>query len=1175
MRWSVVVALVLGLQGGSWQAWSAPKPTPSEAEKATLKEAEQASRDSKTKADEGKWDEAIALAERSVVLREKLEPQSKPVITALRELAGYHQRAGRYAQAVPPLEKALAIDEKRGTKGFELQVAINYLARALSQAKLHDRAIIVFQREISLAMEIDGGKDGSHVSGPLVSIATPYTALRRYQEAEQMLLRAVKIHEADPVHMGLHYALLELGKLYREQGLYARAEPVLVRAVEACSKGPGIQHANEHMRVLASTLAAMENYEGARILYDRLIADAKSNGEDNLSYALLLGIRGDLDLRMGAYDHAEALFVRAQDIVTKLVAKNVRSASDVLTALHGARGRLLLREGDLVRAEKLLLEELEYLEKKYGGKDRTIADVAAELADLHRLAGRFEQADTFASRALAIREEMLAATHPDRAESRAVLGRIREARGDVAGAKKLHEEALAARKAAFGAEHPFVGASLEDLADLARRQGQSDSAEASYKQALAIFEKNFGPDHDKVAAALEGLSSLYASSGKMDVALRLAARSADIRERQAALIIAGGSDAQKRAFVASLRFGTDYVTTLHTNLAPNDAAAKRLALSTIFQRKGRVLDVMAGTSAVLRKRLSAADAQLFDQVAAARADVARMAIRGPAGAPLDDFRAELGKLEEKARALEEKLGGQSDVFRAEQIPVTVERVQAALPEDMVLIELSAFVPRKAAETGKAVHLGPPKMVAYVLDSAGKMGFVDLGERAPIERAATALRTVLASPTAGDPKPAARTLDELVMKKIRPLLGGKTRLLISADGLLSLIPFAALVDDDGKYLVEKYEVTYLTSGRDLIRLSRKPSPARENPVVVANPAYGSRAQGESALDLLGDGSSAGREKNPSGDTRGLEKAFFEPLPATGTEARKLSALMPQAAVLVDVEATESAVKNLRAPKMLHIATHGFFVSLQGTGRTPADAGERGLELDMSSAGWLPDDPLLRSGIALSGANARKGGGGEDGILTALEASSLDLQGTKLVVMSACETGMGDLMQGEGVYGLRRALLIAGAESLVASLWQVADEETQALMVAYYGRVLKGETRGGALRNVQTSMLASPNTTHPYYWASFGLFGNAAVLGNDPLPESTEAVKHDAPAPVVKTPPSARGCACDVAANAENSQGLAFVGVLAAGVVMRRRKRAATGRCGSDALSPNAHTIERNT
>lgn len=1150
---TAVLGFAIGLLGMSPVAESAPKTPPktqtTDPNKADLDEAHRLTIESAAKVKEKKFDEAISLAERALALREKAAPESAQVRMSLRYLAEVHDKAGNDSKAVSPLERALAMDEKRGIHGFELQVSNEFYARALAKAGMHDKAILVFQRAILIAQEVDKGKDGEHASSPLTGMANSLTALRRYQDAEAAWLRCIKIAEQEERQRALDFPLLGLGRLYYEQGFYTRAETVLQRSLDFRTKSMGRQHTSDQLQKLASTKIALEQYEEARVLLDELVEMGREDGEDNYWYGLMIARRASLDVQTGAYDRAEPLIDRAQAIMEKLVAKKTENADEALVAIKGLRGRLALRKGDFDRAEKLLLVEYDHIEKKKGAKDKGLAEILGELANLERQIGRLEKADAHAVRAMTIRDESLAPTHPDRAESRAVLGRIREARGDAASAKKLHEEALKMRSDAFGLEHPYVGSSLLDLADLARHQSQPEAAELLYKRAIVIFEKVFGPDHEKVALCLEGLSALYVASGKIELAVRLSERAADIRERQAALIIAGGSDAQKRAFVASLRYGTDFVTTLHAREASSDEKAKRLALTTIFQRKGRVLDVMAGTSLALRKQFSGADAKLFDEVAAARADVARLAIRGPAGAPLDEFRADLAKREEKARMLEEKLGGQSDVFRAEQIPVTIERVQAAIPDDMKLVEISVYVPRKASEAGAGARLGPARFAAYVLDSNGKIGFVDLGETAPIEQAAIEMRRMLSSPDRGDPKSAAKTLDALVMAKIRPLLGNKTRLLLSADGALSLIPFAALVDESGKFAVEKWELTYLTSGRDLLRLSRQ-SRVRTSPAaVVANPAFGSKERGASALGLLEEAAPA--EATGAAGTRGLEKAFFEPLPATGTEARKLSNLMPKASIFVDVEATENTVKKMQAPKMLHIATHGFFVSLGAKSTRTTDNKERGLELDVDSD-WLPDDPLLRSGIALAGANARKGGAGEDGILTALEACSLDLRGTKLVVLSACETGIGDVMQGEGIYGLRRALFVAGAESLVASLWKVADEETQALMVAYYGRILQGETRAGALRNVQTAMLTTPATAHPYYWASFGLFGNAAALGaDDEQAVAQSAGKDNAVGANNKVTVGVRGCSCNVVAEDPEWSGF-ILAVGAAGMFGMRRR-----------------------
>jgi CHAT domain-containing protein len=179
------------------------------------------------------------------------------------------------------------------------------------------------------------------------------------------------------------------------------------------------------------------------------------------------------------------------------------------------------------------------------------------------------------------------------------------------------------------------------------------------------------------------------------------------------------------------------------------------------------------------------------------------------------------------------------------------------------------------------------------------------------------------------------------------------------------------------------------------------------------------------------------------------------------------------VLAREQARKSALTDVKAPRMLHIATHGFFVQ---------------------DAKHKIGNPLLRSGLALTGANLRSANAAEreDGILTALEASNLNLWGTKLVTLSACDTGVGEVRNGEGVYGLRRAFFLAGAETLVMSLWPVSDYVTREMMSAYYSGLRKGLGRGEALRQAQLAMLTRRNRQHPFYWASFIQAGEWANL-----------------------------------------------------------------------------------
>ena len=219
------------------------------------------------------------------------------------------------------------------------------------------------------------------------------------------------------------------------------------------------------------------------------------------------------------------------------------------------------------------------------------------------------------------------------------------------------------------------------------------------------------------------------------------------------------------------------------------------------------------------------------------------------------------------------------------------------------------------------------------------------------------------------------------------------------------------------------------------------------------------------------------------------------------------------MLLRAQATEEAVKAAHAPRFLHLATHGFFLPEMALPEAPRGQGPGAAATPAERAALLErESPLLRSGIALAGFNRRQTGD-DTGVLTALEAAGLDLYGTRLVVLSACETGLGEASTGEGVYGMRRALAMAGAESQVMSLWKVDTGRTRELMEAYYRRLERGAGRSEAMRAVQLAMLADPKTASPNLWAAFIVSGEWRTLDEEArLPE------------LGRVTPGARGCAC---------------------------------------------------
>jgi CHAT domain-containing protein len=474
---------------------------------------------------------------------------------------------------------------------------------------------------------------------------------------------------------------------------------------------------------------------------------------------------------------------------------------------------------------------------------------------------------------------------------------------------------------------------------------------------------------------------------------------------------------------------------------------------------------MSSSLIALRERLDEGDRRLLDQLNTTTSELATLALRGPATTPLPEYRQRLTALEERRGVLEAEASERSTEFRARSREVTLAGVQALIPSDAALLEYAVYQRFDPKAASDAEAHGELRYAAYVIRHDGDVRASDLGPAGEIDRVVEQFRRALRDP-AQDPQSAARTLDRLVMEPLRGSLPGATRLLISPDGALNLVPFEALVDPQQQFMIERFAISYLTTGRDLLRLE-VPRPSRQGPLLVADALFGEPAPNAATMARGRAIAKNGRRSIVAADS--LASVYFAPLAATGSEARAIKSLFPDATLLTGARATKAALATVEAPSILHIATHGFFLAASGA----------------------VDNPLVRSGLALSGANLRQTDR-EPGILTALEASNLNLWGTKLVTLSACDTGVGEIKNGEGVYGLRRAFFLAGAETLVMSLWPVSDAVTRDIMTAYYSGLKRGLGRGDALREAQLAMLTRSNRRHPFYWASFIQAGEWANL-----------------------------------------------------------------------------------
>ncbi|HEU4411142.1 MAG TPA: tetratricopeptide repeat protein [Polyangiaceae bacterium] len=937
-----------------------------------------------------------------------------------------------------------------------------------------------------------------------------------YARAVPLAERALALRERvlGPNHPDVANSLHILAELYRAQGAYTKAEPLHLRALAILEKALGPEHplVAASLNNLAGLYWAQGAYEKAELLVERALRlREKALGPDHPSVAGSLNGLALLYKDQGAYEKAEPHYLRALRISEKALGPE---HPDVAKSLNNL-AELYRAQGAYEKAEPLHLRALRIKEKALGPEHPLVASSLNNLAVLYWTQGAYAKAEPLFERAVRLWEKALGPKHPSVAGSLGNLAMLYKAQGAYGKAEPLYQQALRIKERALGPDHPEVATSLHNLAELYQAQGAYEKAEPLYQRALRLFEKALGPEHPLVAESLSGLAGLYQAQGQRRLALAHITRAEAVRERRLGAELAALPEARKRLLLQTLRSEAQRTTSFHAHDAPADAEALRLGLTVALRRKGRVLDELAGERAALRRGLTPALRAELDRLLAKQAEL--VALRDAARPE----RAEAARaLDEEVDRREAELSRKSAAFRTQTAPVTIERVQAALPEDAALVEVvrhQRFDPKDALRPWKEAHYA-----AYLLRRRGPPRWVPLGEAEPIERAVRAARRALTEragdglgrPTvpASEARAALRALDALVLAPVRQALGEVPHLLVSPDGALHTVPFEALVDERGRYLLERSLVTYLGSGRDLLRMGEQ-LPARSGPLVLAAPDYG-----------------PGREP-------------FAPLRGAAAEAEAVRQLFPEARVLPGPAATREALVGARGPRFVLLSTHGFLqrpaLSAQPAASAPPllppPPPERGtvLRSALPAEGGDPERALERAGLALAGANVRP-----EGLVSGRDLAGLDLGGTRLVVLSACETGLGQLQDGEGVYGLRRALAIAGAEAQVTSLWSVNDAATGALMGAYFGALRDGVGRSEALRRAQLGLLRQGRYQHPSYWAAFVPAGDWRPLeGGAELPR-------------VRT---GGACGCRTAGADADSPGKGMAVLLVAAAALARRSR----------------------
>ncbi len=985
---------------------------------------------------------ALPLCEREVQTAEKLlGKENATTARALVDLGNVFNGQQEFSKALALYQKALAIQEKTlGPAHVEVANTLRELAGIYEGTGDLPKAIELAKRAVAI-YEKARGPDDVETATALAVLGDIYFSADDNAKALPIDERALRIRETKlgPDHPDTAESINDRGLMYFAAGHYLRAAQMFKRALAISEKmlGPDAFFTTSSLNNLGFVYRTIGEFSVAEDYYRRALESRERVlGPKDANLAISLNNLAGLLQDKGNYPEAEKLYRRALEVrETGLGPENPETAR----SLNDFAGLYLLM-GDYAKAEPLFQRANRIFTKVLGPQNQETITTLNNLGLLYDESHQYAKAEALFLQVLKDYKKSATADTPDVAYTMSNLAVLHWEMGEYKKALPFAEQALKIREKALGPKHPKVSEALSNVAMIYRDSGHLDKAESLFQRALKIDQETLGEANAETGTILENLALLAIRRGKLDEASKLAVSRNVALEKQLADILSFTSERQRLAFQKTTRpyrlFGT-----------LGDAADLAQA---VLRQKGIVLDSLLEDRLIGEASTDPKTRELVERIRSGKTRL-KQGIAGQ-GREREKVEAELEDLEAR---LARQVAGVGRSRRA--LGVTVKQVQSAIPKAAALIEFIRYdyytgQPKDDVRYGAIVILpgDQPKWVALERGETLKAVIDVYNKSVRGQTDEATLTTTL------------RALHKKVWAPIEKILPAETKtVIISPDGQLNFVSFATLIGLGDKFLSEKYAVHYVASGRDLLR--ERKSSGVSDAVIYANPDFSGKTASESSRDA----SVASR----SIELRDFDGLSLPPLPGTATEAAALQKRFGKSArVFLGANATKAELEKVDSPRILHLATHGFFLPEIEPGRK----GEKSVG-DVAKKRLV--NPMRRSGLALAGAqktleawaHGQAPPAGNDGIVTAEEVGGLKLDGTWLVVLSACDTGSGEARAGEGVMGLRRGFVQAGAQNLLMTLWPISDQTTVQIMLAFYDAAEKTNNAPQALADVQRDWL----------------------------------------------------------------------------------------------------------
>lgn len=1009
-----------------------------------------------------------------------------------------------------------------------------------------------FAEALDSRLQWYGDIDHPDVARAYSNLGVVYDNLGRYTGAESYLSKALAISRRLSIAKDdstLALRLITVGNLYARYGEFGAAEEHLTEAVQIYRNLYGKTWNLD----LAGSMSSLGQYyiqQGRYYQAEALFKEARQIYRevywkiDRADLAATYAGIGKVRQALGDYRNAASDFGEAVRMYRRLrEAGEERALAEGLTDL----GTVFSDRGDYARAGTVLEEAMQiYSTICIGADDPGLARCMHYLAIYHHQRGDLTKAESLFEKSLEMRRRMYPERyHQDLAQSFSGLSAIRAERGDLDGAVQALDTAVIMFRYLHGNGLHF------DLARAVSAMARLYLEQEKYKEAMPLLEESLdmhrrlsqGQDHPDQADILRGLAVVHTHAGRLNVADSLFGVVVAMYERMYGKVghlnvVLGLTDIARSAE----KFGMD--------IRARDSYRKLLQIlpkmtreSSLFESEDQQIRFQARLGGVSYSMLnfflrSGANDDLFDAV---------LLTKGPVLASVEWRNRVLMELEKSNDSIAETLRQFRDLRRtlsetwtytdsslrgSERMSRDDAFAEVERLESLLTRQIATFSEQQQRTSRHAIQnrLNQGEYVVEFMrvpcmsgghwtDSARYYALVlrsgsheptlvrlcmehelERVLRYPVDRSGLDKTSYIHDAGQG------RELYNLIWNQIDSLLTGGGKIYICPDGLLNRVAFGVLKNTSGRTLLDEYDIRYLFSSRDLIAqptMDSTMSAEEKNAVVMGGPAFNA----DSAM--LSDA------ENPLGADRYALNITYQVIPeddllpresSVGTPLARLDGSLMEADAVADMlgrngydvatytgtYATEEAFTRIVSPTVLHIATHSFFFSDPRISAPDSMNFHEGIRMVQYA-----ENPLLRSGILLAGANrvwmlqARVRGLG-DGLVTAYDVAHMNLTGVELVVLSACETGLGEIRNGEGVFGLKRAFRAAGAATVIMSLWKVPDDQTRRLMEYFYTNWLeKNMTKADALITAQRTMahenMTGQETTDPYDWGAFVLVG----------------------------------------------------------------------------------------